>query len=124
MELIIGGPFEIYFFNESEPGMRGSEGCTVLDYLPEEMLSFSWNVPPTFTEVRASGFRNQVVVTFSEAVAEKGGENRVRIQIHHTGWPEGDVFEQIFEYFDRAWDVALGWFEDSLRKTQNDAPRT
>ncbi len=111
MELRIGGPFEIYFFGEQETGLRGSEGCTVLGFLPEEMLSFTWNVPPQFAEVRASGFQNEVVVTF-----EPAGENQVRIRITHSGWPEGEVFDEIFSYFERAWDVALGWFEDSLQK--------
>lgn len=111
MELRTGGPFEIYFFDESETGKRGSEGCTVLDFLPEEMLSFTWNVPPQFAEVRASGFMNNVVIAFQEAPG-----NQVRIRITHSGWPEGEVFDEIFTYFDRAWDVALGWFAESLEK--------
>lgn len=50
IELTPGGPFEIYFLMDNSPGLRGSEGCKVLSYLPQEMFSFTWNAPPQFPE--------------------------------------------------------------------------
>ena len=41
IELKPGGSFEIYFMMDNPHGLRGSEGCKVLSYLPKRMLSFS-----------------------------------------------------------------------------------
>jgi uncharacterized protein YndB with AHSA1/START domain len=48
IELEIGGNFEIYFLMDNPVGLRGSETCKILSFLPREMLSFSWNAPPHF----------------------------------------------------------------------------
>jgi uncharacterized protein YndB with AHSA1/START domain len=52
IELMPGGAFEIYFLINNPVGLRGSEGCKVLSYLPYQMLSFSWNAPPQNKEIR------------------------------------------------------------------------
>ncbi len=41
VELRPGGPFEIFFVPDAPQGARGSEGCRILSYLPEQMLAFS-----------------------------------------------------------------------------------
>jgi len=41
IELRLGGPFEIYFLLDNPPGLRGSEGCKIISYVPERMLSFT-----------------------------------------------------------------------------------
>ncbi len=35
------------------------------------------------------------------------GERSTRIRLHHTGWGEGDEWDQAFAYFDRAWSNVL-----------------
>src|SRR5262245_38931292 len=52
IELRNGGPFEILFSTAAPEGQRGSEGCQVLAYLPGEMLSFTWNAPPSIPALR------------------------------------------------------------------------
>jgi uncharacterized protein YndB with AHSA1/START domain len=48
IELVIGGKFELYFMLDNPTGEQGSEDCKILSFLPEMMLSFSWNAPPQF----------------------------------------------------------------------------
>jgi len=100
VELSIGGPYEILFNLDAPPGSQGSEGCRVLSYLPPEMLSFSWNAPPQYPDVRWE--RTWVVV---QLMAE--GPQETRVALTHLGWREGETWAQVFDYFTRAWDVVL-----------------
>lgn len=102
VELKIGGAFEIYFLLDNPEGLRGSEGCKVLSYLPSRMLSFSWNVPPKFKELRESGHKTWVVVMFDEI-----DENGTEISLTHLGWPEEAEWDPVFDYFVDAWDQVL-----------------
>jgi uncharacterized protein YndB with AHSA1/START domain len=101
VELSIGGRYEMLFDPEAPIGSQGGEGLRILSYLPEEMLSFEWNAPPRFHNVR--GQRTWVVVQFKP---EQGGSTKVTLT--HLGWKEGEEWDQVYDYFLRAWDVVLG----------------
>src|SRR4029079_5042368 len=65
IELKPGGKWEILFGAGSAPeGQQGSEGCTVLSFLPERMLSFTWNAPPKLAHARER--RTWVVLALDE----------------------------------------------------------
>jgi uncharacterized protein YndB with AHSA1/START domain len=101
VELAVGGPFEIYFLLDALDGSQGSEGCRVLSYLPGEMLSFSWNAPPEFGELRG---RHTIVVLRFEQV-EPG---QVKVTLWHHGWGKGGEWNKLYDYFDKAWSYVLG----------------
>lgn len=109
VELKLSGAFEIYFLIDNPYGLRGSEGCKVLSYLPEKMLSFSWNAPPIFPEIRKSEYKTWVVVEFYTV-----DENQTRITLTHLGWPDGDNWSLVFDYFDKAWAAVLNQFKESV----------
>ncbi|NLH49463.1 MAG: SRPBCC domain-containing protein [Myxococcales bacterium] len=111
VELRFRGPFEIHFDRDAPAGSQGSEGMTILSYLPEEMLSFTWNNPPELAEIRHE--TTFVVVQF---MAVSPGETRVKLT--HLGWPEGAIWDRSFAYFDRAWGVVM----DRLRRRFIDGP--
>lgn len=102
IELKIGGKFEIYFLLNNPAGLRGSEGCKVLSYLPEKMISFSWNVPPRFEDLRKSEYKTWVVVFFNKLI-----DNKTEIVLTHLGWPADEEWIPVFEYFTEAWDRVL-----------------
>ena len=106
IELEIGGNFEIYFLMDNPVGLRGSETCKILSFLPREMLSFSWNAPPHFESIRNSGDKTWVVVLFLPIA-----ENQTKIKLSHIGWPEGDDWELVYNYFDKAWNMVLEGME-------------
>ncbi|MFG0284924.1 MAG: SRPBCC domain-containing protein [Phycisphaerales bacterium JB039] len=106
IELRIGGPYEIYFSMTAPEGQRGSEGCRILSYLPERMLSFEWNAPPQFPEVRAQ--RSRVVILFDEV------EAGTRVRLAHTGFGDGDQWDQVYDYFSAAWPRVMDHFASSL----------
>lgn len=85
-------------------GLYGGEGCRILSFLPERMLSFSWNAPPELARTRKQ--YTWVVVGFEDA--EKG----TRVTLDHLGWPaQGLVVEQqwaeTYKHFERAWGEVM-----------------
>jgi uncharacterized protein YndB with AHSA1/START domain len=100
VKLETNGPYEILFFPDAEEGFRGAEGCNVLAYQPSRMLSFTWSAPPQFPEIRRQ--RTAVIVRFHPIVG--GG---TRITLDHIGWGVGSDWDNVFEYFTKAWDVVL-----------------
>ncbi len=96
-----GGVFEVQWIPDAPEGERGSEGCEVLAALPGEMISFTWNAPPAFGELRERFTRVVVQV-------EDVGPELTRMTLTHLGWPEGDAFEEgrwseVHDYFAGAW---------------------
>lgn len=104
IELTVGGPWEVYFLDEQPIGSRGSEECRVLSFLPERMLSFTWNAPPHLTKTRHA--HTWVVVELADVA---GG---TQVTLTQLGWPTDGLanepeWEATFQYFDRAWGKAL-----------------
>ena len=107
VELRPGGPFEILFDRTSPEGQRGSEGCTVLSYLPEEMLSFTWNFPPSLPELREKSAHTFVVIRLRPE-----GSSSSRVTRDQLGWGEGPAWDRGSAYFDRAWGQVLETLEE------------
>ncbi len=104
IELTVGGPWEVYFLDEQPLGSRGSELCRVLSFLPERMLSFTWNAPPHLATTRHA--HTWIVV---ELVDSPQG---TVVTLTQLGWPVDGLerepaWEATFQYFDRAWGKAL-----------------
>ena len=95
IDLSPGGAYEMYFNPESPPGFRGGEGCRILALQPFSMLSFTWNAPPSLTEVR--GQFTHVIVRFFEE------DEGTRVVLTHDGWGSDGEWDKAFEYFKAAW---------------------
>ena len=108
IELAIGGSYELCFDLEALKGSQGSEGCRVLSFLSLEMLSFEWNAPPEFSEVRTEQMQKHTWVVVQFCPLEK---EQTRVRVTHLGWREGEEWEKVFQYFLRAWDIVLGRLE-------------
>jgi len=113
IELMPNGAFEIYFLLDNPAGLRGSEGCKVLSFLPQRYFSFSWNAPPQFEEVRKSDYKTWIVVEFNAI-----SDNQTQITLTHLGWPDDERWMPVFDYFSKAWDVALN---NLSKNVQNEA---
>lgn len=110
IDLRPGGPYEIYFLMENPPGTRGGEGNQVLSFLPQEMLSFTWNAPPSIPEIRNHSHRTWVVVTFKEIVPLK-----TEVTLKHVGWLDGEKWDETIAYFENAWDIVLKALQGSCK---------
>lgn len=107
VELKPGGPYEMYFGSQpDENGLRGSEGSSVLTFIPNELLIFEWTFPPATPELRKSKKKIPVMITFHEI-----HPNQTRVDLVHYGWEDGDEMEKAFNYFDQVWPHVLKAFK-------------
>ena len=102
IELAVGGRYEWLW-----DGRTGSNGCQVLSYVPDRMLSFSWNAPPTQPESR--GKRTWVVVEFEERE-----ERETHVRLTHLGFGEGPSWDETMAYFGNAWTHVLSSLREGL----------
>ena len=109
VEIKPGGKFEMYFLLDNPPGTRGGEGNRILSFVPEKMLSFEWNAPPTYPNVRKE--KTWVVLFFNPLPS-----HRTSLSLYHLGWKTGNEWEQVYEYFVKAWDIVLNNLTNYLEK--------
>jgi uncharacterized protein YndB with AHSA1/START domain len=100
IELRPQGPFELFFAPDAEPGQRGSEDTIILGYQENRMLSVSWGLPPYMTEVRPH--HTHLLIRF-----EPLGDALTRVSLIHSGWGEGEAWDEAFAYFERVWPHVL-----------------
>jgi uncharacterized protein YndB with AHSA1/START domain len=112
-----GGKYVIFFNKEAPEGERGSEGCTVLSAIPNRMISFTWNAPPSLAELRKANVRTQVNVLFDKV--PEG--TKVRLVQHGLG--VGKEWDQYYDYFDKAWGLVLSVQKDwAAKQPKSDEP--
>lgn len=100
IDLRIGGDYELSIMPDAPAGERGTEGCRVLSYLPQRMLSFSWNAPPKFPAARSQ--HTWVVLEMAPRA-----DGKTHLRLTHYGFGRGDEWNQVYAYFDRAWGNVL-----------------
>jgi uncharacterized protein YndB with AHSA1/START domain len=94
IRLAIGGLYEIQFDPHDE--RSGTKGLEILSYVPEEMISFQWNAPPEYPEVRNGG-------TWVVVEMRPEGPDRTHVSVTHLGWKEGPEWDAAFGHFTRGW---------------------
>jgi uncharacterized protein YndB with AHSA1/START domain len=107
IELTLGGSYEIFFAIEAPEGQRGAEDCKVLSFLPNRMLSMSWNAPPSIPGLRKLGPCTWVVVEF-----EPESDSQTHLRITHLGLSTGEDWDTYYKYFARAWPNVLKACQD------------
>ena len=101
INLEIGGRYEWLF-----DGKIGSNGCQVLSYIPDRMVSFTWNAPPG----QATRERRTWVVVETEALTP----NSTRLRLTHLGFGQGAAWDETYAYFDQAWGRVLSMMKAGL----------
>jgi len=102
IDLAIGGRYEWLFDGET-----GGNGCQVLSYVPDRMITFSWNAPPSQPESRAK--RTWVVVEL-----EPRGERSTHVRVTHLGFGDAPHWDETRAYFEKAWPHVLAQFRAHL----------
>ena len=94
IRLAIGGPYEIQFDPKNE--QSGTKGLKILSYAPDEMISFQWNAPTEYPEVRNGG-------TWVVVQMRPEGTDRTHVSVTHYGWRDGAEWDQAYAHFVRGW---------------------
>lgn len=116
IELRPGGPYEIFFDMDAEPGHRGADGMLLMAFQEPTMLSFTWNAPEDFPEVRP----HLSHVTLRLQALPDG---QTRLHFTEDGYGEGGQWEARYQYFVRAWgSIVLPLLAYSLAEGPVDWP--
>jgi len=108
IDLRVLGKYDILFAPSAPVGLRGAEGNVLLAIQEGKMLSFTWDAPPNFPEIRKQ--RTSVVVRL-----ERVDPTKTRLIFRHSGWGEGEDWNRVRDYFVTAWgDVVLPYLKYSL----------
>lgn len=107
IDLRHGGDFEALFDMTQPEGLRGSEGCVIVGFVPAEEVSFTWNFPPSIPTLRDQ----HTLVRVGFQVGATPGHTRVVLR--QSGWKSDGSWPEGFEYFKRAWGFVLGNFAKS-----------
>jgi hypothetical protein len=105
VEPVVGGRYELFSSLKAPKGFQGTEGCKVLNFESLKHLAFEFIAPPQFPNVRR--LRTRVDVMFDQVV--KGGV--VKIDLVHSGFLEGEEWDEFFEFSNWNWDLVLGRFQ-------------
>jgi len=98
IELKTLGFMEALFIPSAPEGRRGAENNRVLSFKENEMLSFTWDAPPQFPDIRKQ--RTVVVLRF-----EKLGEKKTKVVLNHMGWGTGTDWDAVYNYFTKTWST-------------------
>lgn len=98
IDLRVGGLLDIYFYPDAPAGQRGAEGMRIMSVEPNKMLSFTWSNPRDFPEIQ--GQWTHVTLKFFPAGSR---HNMTRLVLIHDGWGDGEIWDQAYRYFVRAW---------------------
>jgi uncharacterized protein YndB with AHSA1/START domain len=98
VDLRIGGSYELLFVQGTAAPARGTETCRILSYVPDRLLSFTWNLPP---HLQMGAEHTWVVVAMAAA-----GDG-CRVTLDHCGFGEGEQWSACREYFRKGWGRVL-----------------
>jgi len=88
-----------------EEGMRGSEGCKIIDFKENNYLKFTWNIPPSFKYQRASNYHSIVIIYFKQTK-----DNKTELKLINEYNEDIDKLDEIIKCFDKARDYVLSSF--------------
>ena len=94
IQLAIGGPYEIQFDPKDETS--GTKGLKILSYAPGEMISFQWNAPTEFPEVRKGG-------TWVVVQMRPEGVDKTYVIVSHLGFKQGPEWDRAYDHFVQGW---------------------
>jgi uncharacterized protein YndB with AHSA1/START domain len=108
VDLRVLGKYDILFAPSAPSGLRGAEGNLILAIQEGKMLSFTWDAPPVFPEIR----KQRTSVTVRIVPMDK---DKVKVVLTHAGWGEGEEWKKVHDYFLGAWgDIVLPNLKRSL----------
>jgi uncharacterized protein YndB with AHSA1/START domain len=95
-ELKTFGKLDILFAPQAPAGQRGAEDNLILAVEEKKMVSFTWDAPPQYPEIRKQ--RTLVTVRFYPTTV-----NQTLVTLSQTGWGQGENWETVRTYFNNAW---------------------
>jgi uncharacterized protein YndB with AHSA1/START domain len=101
----VGGKYELYWTPE-DPENNSTIGCRITALAPGELLAFQWRSPIQFKQfANAANPLTHVLVSFHRV------DDATRVHLVHSGWREGEEWEEARSWQAQAWRGALAALE-------------
>lgn len=99
-----GGAYEIRFRPGDDEASRANStvGSRILGLEEGRWLAFGWSLPPWAEEPARSAPPTRVDVQVGPALDPAAG-GRTLVRVRHSGFGEGDAWEQVRSFFHRSW---------------------
>ncbi len=108
IDLRVLGKYDILFAPGAPAGFRGAENNLILAIQEGKLLSFTWDAPPMFPNIRKQ--RTSVVIRLAQL-----DPNKTKLSLTHSGWGDGEEWNKVYDYFIVAWgEVVLPFLKHSL----------
>lgn len=105
-----GGAYEL-FFDPSNHESMSTKGCKITAIKPGSQLAFQWKGPDQYAHFMNTPPQTHVEVNFTPKKQE------TELTIKHTGWKEGDQWQEAKEWHNKAWQGVVAALKEHL--TQN-----
>ncbi len=96
LELSTLGYMDMLFMPTAPEGQRGAENNRVLAFQDKKMISFTWDAPPQWPDIRKQ--RTVVIIRFN-----KLSDSKTKLTLYQTGWGTGTDWDSVYAYFTKAW---------------------
>lgn len=100
-----GGLYKLCFALDAPEGECGNDSGRILAVQTDEMLSFTWAMPPYMPEIRPH-------LTVVQILFSPVDDTRTRVRVFHTGYGSGEAWDEGRDYFDRVWPKVLENYRD------------
>ena len=108
IDLRVLGKYDILFNPSAPVGLRGAENNLILAIQEGKLLSFTWDAPPIFPNIRKQ--RTSVVIRLTQLDA-----NKTKLSLTQSGWGDGEEWNKVYDYFVIAWgEIVLPFLKHSL----------
>jgi uncharacterized protein YndB with AHSA1/START domain len=108
IDLRVLGKYDILFNPGAPVGLRGAENNLILAIQEGKLLSFTWDAPPIFPNIRKQ--RTSVVIRLTQL-----DPNKTKLSLTQSGWGDGEEWSKAYDYFLIAWgEVVLPFLKHSL----------
>jgi uncharacterized protein YndB with AHSA1/START domain len=108
IDLRVLGKYDILFAPDAPVGLRGAENNLILAIQEGKLLSFTWDAPPMFPNIRKQ--RTSVVIRLTQLDV-----NKTKLSLTQSGWGNGEEWDKVYDYFVIAWgEVVLPFLKHSL----------
>lgn len=103
-----GGRFEL-FFDPSNHDHQCTKGCVFTLVEQKKRLGFTWKGPDQFADLM-----NDPTPSTSVRVSFFREDDITRVVVEHSGWGQGEEWEEARTWHERAWLDVLGRLKSTL----------
>lgn len=106
----VGGAFELFW--DETPEHNSTLGCNLTAFEPYHHLTFTWRGPEEWEDLMPAG-------STSVDVRLTGDASTCTLYLNHTGWGEGDDWDEARAWQLDAWKNALGGLKALIEMAQS-----